>query len=86
MDNISEITDLATAKQWFTDHDVYVKYPLATPITVQLTPTQVEQMLENNIFAYTGDVEVTYNNYPTFNLTQQAIFQKGIYVNGILTI
>lgn len=57
MDNISEITDLATAKQWFTDHDVYVVYPIATPITVQLTPTQIEQLLgTNNIWADTGDI------------------------------
>lgn len=38
-----------------------VVYPLATPITVQLTPTQVEQLLgANNIFSDTGNVEVYY--------------------------
>lgn len=36
-------------------------YPLATPITVQLTPTQVEQLLgANNIFSDSGNVEVYY--------------------------
>ena len=35
-----------------------VVYPLATPITVQLTPTQVEQLLgQNNVWCDTGDVE-----------------------------
>lgn len=35
-----------------------IVYPLKTPITVQLTPTQVEQLLgANNVFADTGDVE-----------------------------
>lgn len=32
-------------------------YELATPITVQLTPTQVEQLLINNVWCDTGDVE-----------------------------
>ncbi len=31
-------------------------YPLETPITVQLTPTQVEQLLVNNVWADTGDI------------------------------
>lgn len=36
----------------------YLRYELATPITVQLTPTQVEQLLgQNNVWADTGDVE-----------------------------
>lgn len=40
-----------------------VVYPLATPITVQLTPTQVEQLLgQNNVWADTGDVEVKFFN------------------------
>ena len=38
-------------------------YPLATPITVQLTPTQVEQFLgANDVWADTGDVEVKFYN------------------------
>lgn len=36
---------------------VQLVYELATPITVQLTPTQVEQLLINNVWADTGDVE-----------------------------
>lgn len=39
-----------------------VVYPLATPVNIQLTPTQVEQLLVNNVFADTGDVEVKFFN------------------------
>jgi hypothetical protein len=36
-------------------------YPLATPITYQLTPTEVRTLLGvNNLWADTGDVAVTY--------------------------
>ena len=36
-------------------------YKLATPITVQLTPAQIEQLLgQNNVFCSTGDVAVKY--------------------------
>ena len=36
-------------------------YPLATPFTVQLTPSQMQTLLgENNIWADTGDVSVEY--------------------------
>lgn len=38
-----------------------IVYELATPITVQLTPTQIEQLLgTNNVFADCGNVEVYY--------------------------
>lgn len=57
---------------WISDRDVYasgtipttgaqVAYTLATPTTVQLTPTQVQTLLgQNNVWADSGDVEVTY--------------------------
>lgn len=57
---------------WISDRDVYVSgttpsigaevvYKLATPITVQLTPTEVKTLLgTNNVWADSGDVEVTY--------------------------
>ena len=36
-------------------------YPLAIPVTYQLTPQEVKTILgENNIFADTGDVSVEY--------------------------
>lgn len=40
---------------------VYLVYELATPTTVTLTPTEVKSLLgQNNIFADSGDVDVTY--------------------------
>lgn len=42
---------------WFSAVGEYlIRYPLATPFTIQLTPTQIEQLEENNIWADTGDV------------------------------
>jgi len=42
-------------------HPITAVYPLATPITVQLTPSQLSTLLgTNNIWADTGDTEVTY--------------------------
>ena len=41
---------------------VYLAYELATPTTIQLTPTQVHALLgQNNIFSDSGDVAVEYN-------------------------
>ena len=43
--------------------DYYICYELQTPFTVQLTPTQIEQLLgTNNVWADTGDVEVKFYN------------------------
>jgi hypothetical protein len=42
---------------------VQLVYELATPTTIQLTPTQIEQLLgQNNVWADTGDVEVKFYN------------------------
>lgn len=50
----------ATAFKTAMDGVDYV-YLLATPLTVQLTPTEVTTLLgDNNIFCSTGDTEVTY--------------------------
>ena len=41
--------------------DIQVVFPITTPEVIQLTPEQVLTLLgENNIFADTGDVDVTY--------------------------
>ena len=55
-------SDYATAQAFTTAMDGQsVVYKLATPITVQLTPTEVKTLLgENNVWADSGDVEVTY--------------------------
>lgn len=59
---------------WISDRDVYVPgttptigaqvvYELDTPITIQLTPTQISTLQgANNIWADTGDVTVTYRS------------------------
>jgi hypothetical protein len=55
-------TELLNAvNTWLSTNNVTVVYPLATPITYQLTPTEVATLVgTNNIFADTGDVSVTY--------------------------
>ena len=53
--------DATQAKAYLTNLGVYFVYELATPTTVQLTPTQVSTLLgENNIFADAGTVSVLY--------------------------
>ena len=68
-DQIASYNGESINEPWICDRTVYsegatppigsqVVYPLSTPITVQLTPTQVEQLLgANNVWADTGDVE-----------------------------
>lgn len=54
------VTDYATMIAWMADN-LEITYPLATPITYQLTPTEVTTLLGvNNIWADTGDSAVTY--------------------------
>ena len=53
--------DLAGFKAMLAENNLQVCYSLATPITVQLSPTQIEQLLgANNIFSDTGNVAVYY--------------------------
>lgn len=53
--------DVATAKAILDAQPVQLCYVLKTPTTIQLTPTQVTTLLgDNNLFADTGDVDVTY--------------------------
>lgn len=44
----AEITTLELAKSWFADNPTQVVYKLATPTTVQLTPTEVSTLLGDN--------------------------------------
>lgn len=67
---------------WISDRDVYIQgsaptigaqvvYKPATPITYQLTPTEVATFLgTNNIWADTGDVDVTYRADPKLYIEQ----------------
>lgn len=55
----TDYTDAATFKSAMSG--VQLVYELATPVTYQLTPQQINAFLgENNIWADTGDVEVEY--------------------------
>ena len=47
--------------QWIADNDFDVLYELATPQTVQLTPTEIQTILgQNNMWADSGSISVTY--------------------------
>lgn len=50
-------TSTAEWKTWLASHPLTVVYPLATPVTYQLTPTEVTTLLgANNIWADTGEI------------------------------
>lgn len=58
--NVQNYT-VSTWKAWLADNNVTVVYEIATPIEIQLTPAQIEQLLgQNNVFCSTGDVAVKY--------------------------
>jgi hypothetical protein len=51
----------ALADAWCAENKPQFVYPLAEPVTVQLSPTEVNTIIGmNNITANTGDVKVTY--------------------------
>lgn len=53
----SEITTTQQLKTFLQSNNLQFVYELATPITIQLTPTQVKSLLGvNNVWADTGDV------------------------------
>ena len=57
----STITSIVGANAWAGDNTPKVVYPIATPIEVDLTPTQISTLLgTNNIFADCGDTTVDY--------------------------
>lgn len=54
-------TDLATFKTWLSNNPVQLVRKLATPLTYQLTTTQVAFLLgTNNIWSNTGDIQIEY--------------------------
>lgn len=62
----------------FIQSDGYFIYELATPITYQLTPTQITTLLgQNNIWCDTGDIEVEYRADPTLYIDGQITPVKG---------
>ena len=57
----NEYTTASDARKYLADNGCEYVVPLATPLTVQLTPSQMSTLLgENHIWADTGDTEVTY--------------------------
>lgn len=57
----TQITDLSEWKTWLSENITQVEYPLATPTTIELTPTEVDSLLgANNIWADCGDSDVVY--------------------------
>lgn len=57
----SNVTTAAEARTWFTNNPTQVSYLLATPVTYQLTPTEINTLIgENNIWADTGNISIEY--------------------------
>jgi hypothetical protein len=55
------VTTIEELRTWLATHNIEVCYRCTAPQTYQLTPTEVKTLLkQNNIFADTGDVSVTY--------------------------
>lgn len=60
------ITSVDDWKTWLSTNNLQLVYELATPITYQLTPTQIKSLLgNNNAWCDTGDVNVKYNKDAT---------------------
>ena len=62
----------------------YIVYDLENPLTVQLTPTQIEALVgENNVWASTGDITVEYGMQPGY-VTNPTLFdaQPLLYAEG----
>lgn len=57
----ASITSLADYKTWLASNNLQIVYPLATPQTYQLTPTEVRTILgENLVYSDADDVTVNY--------------------------
>ena len=57
----SDAETVDAIKAWLTENPITVVYPLATPLTINLTPTEVRTILGyNNIYADSGNVDVVY--------------------------
>lgn len=58
---LPNVSSGATLITYLQSNPIDVTYPLATPLTYQLTPTQVTSLLgENNIWSDTGDTKVRF--------------------------
>ena len=76
----------ATLITYLQSNPIDVTYPLATPLTYQLTPTQVTSLLgENNVWADTGDVYVQFGaDIKSYIDSTTGGKQDKIFASGIL--
>ena len=59
--SVPDINTLDDFNSWIVNNDINMIYELAEPVTVQLTPTEVNTIVgRNNISANTGDVKLTF--------------------------
>ena len=80
-DSYSSASDFKTAMS-----GVQVVYPLKTPLTVQLTPSQISTLLgQNNIWADTGDVAVEYRANSKLFIDEQ-IAESQIKTRQMMTV
>lgn len=75
------------ANAWLADNPVWFVYPLATPITYTLTAEQVGGILttlkgENNVWADTGDIEVTVYGVPIVEPQADTLTSLNILLGG----
>lgn len=72
VNTIEGVSDVDSWKAWLAEHPVTFVYPISTETKVQLTPVQIATLLgQNNIWADTGDISVTYRADPTMYIDGQ---------------
>ncbi len=60
LDSFSITTD-TELREWLSTNNIQIAYKLATPLTIQLTPTEITTLYGNNvIWADSGDMAITY--------------------------
>ena len=94
--NIASYNGETLPSTWISDRDVYapgstptigaqVVYKLASPQTVQLSPSQMQTLLgENHIFADTGDISITYRADTKRFIDEHT--KRPYYVKGTQTV
>lgn len=80
--------DVTEWQDYIDNNDIYIVYPLAMPITIQLTPMQITPLLNNNIWADIGDIaECKYFKTgcePIARLIE--VYLRGGYIGGTLVV
>ena len=83
---LPNVSSGATLITYLQSNPIDVTYPLATPLTYQLTPTQVTSLLgENNVWADTGNTTVTFGaDIKSYIDNTTGGKQDKIFASGIL--